>query len=162
MTVETGAIVAGANTYVTPAEIAARSDELGMALLVDEEILAAQSAEYLESFGPRFKGERVTRDQPMSWPRKNAVIEGWEWKETEIPRTVISAQLAIAMAINSGEDPRNPTPVELPVVSEKIEGALEIKRANPNQPMKISKASAYTTLINALLRNNGMVVATRS
>ncbi len=158
ITVETGAIVTGANSYVSLTEARAYATARGMALPADDaecEAVLLKAMDYLESFDARFKGVRVQRDQPLSWPRSGAEIEGWDWASTEIPRQVINAQLALIIEVNAGEDPLNPPAATLPTVRKKV-GPLEVEYANPGSSMKVSKTAASTTLINLLLKNSGL------
>lgn len=159
ITVETGAIVTDANSYVSltdaRAYVAARGGVLSAVDATAEAVLL-KAMDYLESFDGRFKGDRVERDQPLSWPREGVIIEGWEWGSDEIPRQVIAAQLALVWEVNAGEDPNNPSAATLPVIRERVEGAVEVEYANPGVAMKVSKTQASRTIINTLLRNSGM------
>ena len=107
--------------------------------------------------GRRFLGLHVLveRDQPTAYPRKNLELEGWNWSSDEIPRQVISAQLALCLEINAGADPYNP-PDALPVVRKRVEGAVEVEYANPSKVSKVSKYQPSQTIINVLLKNNGL------
>lgn len=155
--VEDGSIVAGANTYVSLADARAYVVARGAALPVDDaeaEVVILKAMDYLESFGARFRGERIERDQPLSWPRSGVVIEDWAWGSDEIPRQVISAQLALVLEVNAGADPFNP-PDALPQIRKKV-GPLEVEYANPDRVSKVAKTSPSQTLINVLLQHSGL------
>lgn len=154
--VEDGSIVTGANSYVSVADLQAYANARGIIIATDESALLLKAMDYLESFDGRFKGSRVSRDQPMSWPREGATIEGWEWTKSEIPRQVINAQISLCIEIAEGEDPRNPSPAVLPVVGESVDGAVSVQYANPGQALKVSKTQASSTIIRLLLNNSGM------
>lgn len=160
ITVETGAIVTGANSYVSLASARAYALARGVTLSASDptlEPIVIKAMDYLESFGNRFKGERVERDQPLSWPRTGVEIENWSWSSDEIPRQVINAQLALIIEINAGTDPLNPAAnTDLPVVRERVEGAIDIEYANPGNVTKVSKTAPSTTLINLLLKQSGL------
>jgi len=159
ITVEDGSIVAGANSYVSLADAWDYAQARGVTLPTDDaeiEALIIRAMDYLESFDGRFKGDRVERDQPLSWPRDGVLIEAWPWRSDEIPRQVLNAQLALIIEIQNGEDPFNPSRATLPVVRERIEGAVEVEYANPGQSLKVSKTQASKTIINTLLRNSGL------
>ncbi len=159
ITVETGAIVTGANSYVSLDDAWDYARARGVTLPVDDgeaEAVILKAMDYLESFDGRFKGDRVERDQALSWPRDGVEIEGWEWGSDEIPRQVLNAQLALIIEINAGEDPYNSSRATLPVVRERIEGAVEVEYANPGQALKVSKTQASKAIINTLLRNSGL------
>jgi hypothetical protein len=157
--VEDGTLVTGANSYVTRDDAWDYAKARGVDLPACEDEIDAiiyKAMDYLESFSARFKGDRVDRDQALSWPRSGVVIESWPWTSEEIPRQVINAQLALIMEINAGVDPLNPTPSTLPVIGEKIVGAVEVQYANPGKALKVSKTQPSRTLINLLLRNSGL------
>ena len=153
---EDGSIVAGANTYVTAAELTDYGTARGITFTGDVEVLLLKAMDYLESLDGRFKGDRTERDQPLSWPRYGAVIENWSWASTEIPRQVVLAQLNLAIEIGDGHDPLNPTNDQLPVVRKKVDGAVEVEYANPGQALKVSKTQTSKTIINTLLKNSGL------
>lgn len=155
--VEDGSIVTGANSYASVADLQAYANARNIIIAEDESALLLKAMDYLESFDGRFKGKRVSRDQPLSWPREGATIEGWEWTKTEIPRQVINAQISLCVEIAGGEDPRNPSQATLPVVKEKVD-TLEVEYANPGQALKVSKTQASSTHIRLLLNNSGMFV----
>lgn len=155
--VETGSIVPGANSYVSLADARAYVAARGAALPSDDaeaEAVILKAMDYLESFSARFKGDRVNRDQPLSWPRVGAVIEDWSWGPAEIPRQVIAAQLALVLEVNSGIDPFNP-PDALPQVRKKV-GPIEVEYANPSSVSKVAKTSPSQTIVNLLLRHSGL------
>lgn len=157
--VEDGSIVAGANSYVTVADLISHATARGITLGLNApaiEALLIKAMDYFESFDGRFKGDRTERDQPLSWPRKGAVVEGWEWGETEIPRQVLNAQLALCLEIFAGDDPANPPAAELPVVRERVEGAVEVEYVNPGRVSKVTKTRPSDTHIRLLLKHSGL------
>jgi len=155
--VEDGSIVAGANSYVTEAEFITYAESRGVTIATadDADAMLIKAADYLESFAAQFKGVKVERDQSLSWPRSGAVIEDWEWSNDEIPRQVLNAQLAVALEIKAGEDPFNPS-TSLPVVSERVEGAVHVQYANPGGTLNVAKTQPSRTIINLLLKHSGM------
>ena len=157
VTVEDGTIVTGADSYVDETALTAYATARGITLATDATVLLYKAMDYLESFDGQFKGERTARDQPVSWPRSGAIIEGWHWNNAEIPRQVISAQLTLALEIEAGEDPNNPSAAVLPAVRKKVEGAVEIQYANPSQVLKVSKTQASRAIISTLLRRGGFM-----
>ena len=132
LTVETGAIVTGANSYVSRADAIAYASDRGVALAdsTATDAILIKAASYLESYRNKFKGELVSRDQPLAWPRYDAVIEGFSWATDEIPRQVVNAQLAVLLEINAGDDPFNPTPVVGPVTEKTVSGAVTVRYAS--------------------------------
>jgi len=156
VTVEDGSIVTGADSYVAEAALTAYATARGITLTTDETILLIKAMDFLESFDGRFRGDRTARDQPLSWPRSGAIIEGWHWTSAQIPRQVINAQLALAIEIDAGEDPNNPSAAVLPVVRKKVDGAVEVQYANPGQVLKVAKTQASRAIIRTLLKRSGL------
>jgi hypothetical protein len=155
--VETGSIIPGATSYVSVDDFRLYATSRGVVLPVSDDEAAAlllKAVDFMESYSGKFLGDRVTREQPLSWPRKGAVIENWPWAETEIPRQVLNAQLALAIEINAGEDPFNP-PANLPVVGETV-GPISVQYANPGTAQKVAKTSPSQTIIKTLIRNSGL------
>jgi len=157
--IEDGSQVSGANSYVTLAQVRAYGLSRGVALSEADATLEAQvieSMDYLESFADRFKGELVARDQPLSWPRIGAYIEGWNWTSVEIPRQVLNAVYSLVLEVHAGEDLFNPTAAALPAIKKRVEGAVAVEYANPGQSLKVKKTQKSRTHILLLLRNSGL------
>lgn len=155
--VEDGSIVASANSYVTRAELIAFAAARGVTV-ADEDATDAHivsATDYLETFSAQYKGDPVSRTQELSFPRSNVVIDGFEWNDSEIPRQLKLAQMQVALEIRAGEDPLNPT-AALPVIKERVEGAVEVAYVAPTGGFKLSKTSKARALINSLLRGGGM------
>lgn len=157
LTVETGAIVSGANSYVSRADAIAYAANRGVTLAdsTATDAMLIKACDYLESFANRYKGVPVDRDQPLAWPRYDAVIEGFSWSSDEIPRQVINAQLAVLLEINAGDDPFNPTPTVGPVTEKTVSGAVTVRYASGTSS-KVQKSRASDALINLLLDRSGL------
>ena len=157
--IENGTTPAGANSYVSLADARAYADARGVDLSTVNATLEAQmleSMDYFESYSKRFVGDISDRDQPLSWPRDNVIVEGWSWTNTEIPRQVISALLTIIIEIHEGEDHLNPAAVTLPKISEKVDCVIDVKYADPLTSLKVNKTMKSRSIINLLLKNSGM------
>jgi len=154
--IEDGSRVSGATSYITAAELAAHACARGLTLSRPPKVLIAESMDFLESFDKRFVGQRVARDQALSWPRTDVVLEGWSWSSAEIPRQVKNAQLALCIEADASQDLFNPPDAELPAIRKKVDGAVEIEYANPGQALKVNKTQKSRAHINILLNNNGM------
>lgn len=158
--VETGAIIAGANSYVSTSSARAYASSRGVTLPASNgelEPMIIKAMDFVESHSAQFVGERVQRDQPLSWPRTGAVVERWEWSSTEMPRQLINATLATVVEIAAGADPFNPPIAALPVIKERVEGAVELAYASPRGgDFKISKERAALVQLRTLLRNSGL------
>ena len=102
--VENGTIVAGANSYVTEAELADYATARGMTITPgDEELYLIEATDYLETLN--FIGDKVSKDQPLQWPRYHVYIDDWHYPDTEIPKELKNAQLVIALSMSQGNSP---------------------------------------------------------
>lgn len=157
LTVETGAIVTGANSYVSRADAILFAADRGVTLLdtAATDAMLIKAADYLESYASRYVGEQVQRSQPLAWPRSGAVVEGFEWSSTEIPRQVINAQLAVMLEINAGDDPFNPTPTVGPITEKTVSGAVTVRYASGTSS-KVTKSRASDAFIRLLLNRSGL------
>lgn len=160
VTVETGAIVTGADSYVSRADYIAYAATVGVTITDDAtaDVQLVKSAEYIDRHEANLKGYRVTRAQPMAFPRYDLYIEGWTWLETEIPRQLTLCQMMFALDINAGIDlynrPQNPN---LIAKKERVEGAIEVEYAvSESTGQKLSQTSTGDALLNSLLKSNGL------
>jgi hypothetical protein len=158
--VETGAIVANADSFVTQADFATYAASLGVVLgTVEAQKLALRNAAiYIGTFEPRLKGDKVERGQPLSYPRQNLILENFDWSDDEIPRQVQLCQMQLAIDINAGIDLYNlPASPSTSVKREKVDGAVEVEYA-VNNSMKLSRNSTSRALLSTLLKDGGLSV----
>ncbi len=102
---ETGAIVPNANTYGTEADLILYAEARGVTLTSSEALKAKliKAMDYLQ--GLNYKGTLVSPGvQPLPWPRKDAVIDGYEQPETAIPYNLIRAQYQLVIEQQNGID----------------------------------------------------------
>ena len=126
--VETGTIVAGADSYVSLTGARVIASAIGLTLPVadaDAEVALRKGRLYVDGYEPQFSGQRVSQTQPLAWPRQSAVLYGYYWPSSTIPPAVIDAQVMAASAIAGGA---NPWAVDdgKAVASEAVEGAVSI------------------------------------
>jgi len=67
ITVETGAIVAGANSYVSVVDLDAYLLLRGMTTSLDKEVMLIKAMDWLEI--QKYKGDQLTCDQVLQFPR---------------------------------------------------------------------------------------------
>jgi hypothetical protein len=100
LVIEDGSIVAGADSYVTVAEIKAYADKRGLTYPADDaqtEILATMATDYLQN--KCYIGELVSPNvQPLLWPRSDVWVNGLELSSTAIPDDIKNAQIELALA----------------------------------------------------------------
>lgn len=93
--IEDGSIVAGANSYVSVAEIRAYSEQRGIDLPAEDssvEIMAVNAFDYVESFQSQFPGYPTSDVQRTAWPRTGVVINCRTLPSNEIPWQLKEAQ----------------------------------------------------------------------
>lgn len=107
LVVETGAIVAGANSYVTLDEARAFAQDRGLALPPDDGDLSAKlilAADYLSAVDREYVGSLVASNQPLPWPRSGVVFNFEAYPEDEIPPSLKRAQILLAVEATKGVD----------------------------------------------------------
>jgi hypothetical protein len=129
--VETGAVVAGANSYATVAELRAYALNTGAVLPDDDlacEALLARAMQRMQ--GLDYKGERATRDQSLDWPRIGVVVDGFYYSSLQIPAQIKESQMAFAVAaVNMDLMPSTPANTAGPVISRTV-GPISTTYAN--------------------------------
>ena len=156
LTVETGAIVTGANSYVSRAEYIAAAALVGVTI-ADTDAADAQlvkAAQFIDAHESDLIGYKVERDQPMAYPRHSLVINRWSWSSTEIPTEVTDCQIALALEINAGIDIYNPAPVRTRK-REDIDGAVSVEYFGRDSDVTLGRNMRAMTLLHALLRRGG-------
>ena len=161
ITVETGAGITNSNSYVSRADYITYAATVGITIASndDADVQLIKAQEYIAAHEDNLIGDKVDRDQSISYPRHNLYIEGFSWDSDEIPKQVISCQLAYAIDLNSGEDlynrEANPTQI---VTKEKIEGVVEVEYSAPSSnTQKLSKSSTGDALLASLLKTNSFM-----
>ena len=160
LTVEDGSQVTGSDSYSSRADYIAYAATVGVTIADADaaDIQLVKAAEYIDRHEDNLKGDLVTRDQSMAFPRYNLYIDGWSWLSTEIPRQVILCQMIFALDINAGIDlynrPQNPN---LIAKKEKVD-VIEVEYAvGEATGQKLSKTSTGDALLNSLLNNSGLM-----
>ena len=73
--VEDGSVVAGANSYVTEAELTTYAADRGITLTAATDVLLIKAMDYIESLS--FIGTKFSEGQSLQWPRSNVYIDGF-------------------------------------------------------------------------------------
>ncbi len=145
--VEDGSIVAGANSYVTEDELSSYAINRGITLSGDADELLVRANDYLETL--KFKGDRLTKDQSLQWPRSSVWIDGFSIDDDEIPNDLKTAQLALSLEIDAGNDPL--APVERSTKKEKVD-VIEVEYMDGTRDS--TYAPSYQRYINKLVSGN--------
>lgn len=134
LVVETGAGLAGAESYISVADADARHTALGnSAWTGDDSVKEAalrKATEYMEqAFRSRWSGVRRTGTQALSWPRAYVLVDGYGVESDVVPSIVANACADLALKALS-EDLN--ADLERAVVRKKV-GPLETEydRASP-------------------------------
>lgn len=131
--VEDGTGVADANSYVSVADARTYASNRGIVLPSDDDEVAAmliRSTDYLEAQECRYQGKRTSSSQSLAWPRTGVFLNCDEVPSNVIPKSLIAAQVQLAMAINAGFDLQpNVSPQDY-VTREKV-GPIETEYADP-------------------------------
>lgn len=92
--------VADADTY-----FAARGNAVWADLTTEQkEQSLRKGADYMEAqYGQRWKGERVSMTQALSWPRDGVVVNGFEVPDDEVPQAVARANAEFAVRASAGD-----------------------------------------------------------
>jgi hypothetical protein len=147
--VETGSGVANANSYVSVANARVYAEARGVDFPADNDEAATmliRASDYLEAQECLYQGKRTSSAQSLAWPRVGVVLNCDEVPPNVIPKSLIAAQVQLAMAINAGFDLQpNVSPQDY-VTREKV-GPIETEYADPT---KVGIMPTFTAA-NALL-----------
>lgn len=96
--VETGEGLPNSNSYVTLAEFEAyAADRLEILPTAEKrESLLIRAMEYLESVKD-YKGQRISGDQELAWPRSAVYIDGFPLSKNKIPSLLKRAQMQLGI-----------------------------------------------------------------
>lgn len=92
LVIEDGTVVSGANSYVTLNEYRAWANARGITASDSDTVLeryVLRAMDYLEQL--MFIGNKANENQPLQWPRTEALIDGYYADATEIPSQVKKA-----------------------------------------------------------------------
>lgn len=138
--VEDGSIVTNANTYAAESDMTAAVAYKNITITGEYEQLLLQAMDYIE--GLNFIGVKLTKDQPLQWPRYDVYIDGYLMSTDYIPKELIKGQVEVAIAIDQGQDPLSA--IARNVKRKKVEG-LEIEYSD-----NASSTTINRTITNAL------------
>lgn len=111
LTVETGSIVSGADSYISIEDadtylVAAGNTDWEDADATDKEVALRKACRYVDSYyRVRWKGRKIERTQPLCWPRTGVYDEdGFAIEEYTIPEELRRAQCEAALRLFQGID----------------------------------------------------------
>jgi len=107
LVVETGAIVAGADSYISLSAARTYAASRGISISgVDAtaEVQLRKGFDYIEARRLRYQGVKANAGQVTQWPRLYAYLDGEEIDSATIPAILQYAQVHVAAAIEAGLD----------------------------------------------------------
>ena len=102
LVVENGTGLSNANAYVSVADADARHTLLGNSGWTGDaeakEAAIARATAYMEqAYRERWTGQRVNREQALSWPRYGVVVDSWAVDSNIVPAEIANACAALAL-----------------------------------------------------------------
>ena len=148
LVVETGAVVPGADSYVSLANARAFAASYGLALPADDaeaEAALRNGAVYVGLQEPSMCGRRVSASQSLAYPRQGVSLYGFALALAPgvIPPQVIHAQVVAAVEYGAGTDVRASSDGRV-TETERVEGAVTVSYFN-------NGATGATTTITAAM-----------
>ena len=114
-----------ANSYVSLSDAQTYATDRGYSVTLTAGQLI-RGADYVNSFGPRFSGEKVSPpSSTMQFPRTDAFLNDKYLDSNVIPELIKHAQIETALEIANNRDPQETTSTQV-VKKEKV-GDLEIE-----------------------------------
>jgi len=161
LTLETGAVVNGADSYVSRANLityaASRGTVVENSEDTDEHLRKA--FDYIDSLEPRLKGGRLNYSYASAFPRENLILDGYAWDSDEIPRQVTQLQYELALDLIAGVDIYNrPLSANNAKKRMRVEGVYEEEFAFSPAQARL-KRSRTIALQSKLCVKNGLSVA---
>ena len=154
LVVETGAVVEGANSYVSLADANQYLMDRGITTVLTEGQLL-RGADYVNSFRMRYKGYKQTNVlSNMQWPRAFAVIDNYLINSNVIPAVIPDAQVQAALEIALDRDPHETTSTR-PIKREKLD-VLEVEYdTQAGRYVPDYEYRKVDSLLRPLLKNTG-------
>jgi len=156
--IETGAIIAGANSYITATQAETLLNNVGQTFgdipTVTIETNLLRACRYLESFRARYQGTKTDPTQALQWPRTNVKIDGYAIDNDVIPEDLKLAQALSALVENDGTTLQETNNGQT-ILSESIAGAISVTYANNGASGNVNNYPMVETYLSALLKGRG-------
>ncbi|MGL4480851.1 MAG: DnaT-like ssDNA-binding protein [Aeromonas veronii] len=146
LVVETGAVVPGADSYVSLADARALAASYGITLPADDtaaEAALRNGAVYVGLQEPFMCGRRVSASQSLAYPRQGVSLYGFTLASDVIPPQIVHAQVVAAVEYGAGTDVRASSDGRV-TETERVEGAVTVSYFN-------NGATGATTTITAAM-----------
>jgi len=156
LVVETGAIVPGADSYVSLTDARALASGYGLALPADDiasEAALRNGAVYVGLQEPSMCGRRVSASQTLAYPRQGVSLYGFALASDVIPPQVIHAQVVAAVEYGAGTDVRASSDGRV-TETERVEGAVTVSYFNNGVTGATTTITAALDAMRPLLRGS--------
>lgn len=160
LTIEDGTIISGAQSYAAASDLTTYADLRGATLPTTDAEKEALLMQAMDALNDRcWKGERVSTEQVLAWPRAGVYRDGQLLPHDEIPRELFYGQMALAIAANSTTlMPTTEAQGKGPVTEERVEGAVTVKYANPGKVLSVAAVADADALLRVLECRSGLTV----
>tara|TARA_R100000951_G_C2584224_1_gene162889 strand:+ start:108 stop:581 length:474 start_codon:yes stop_codon:yes gene_type:complete len=140
LVIEDGSIVSGANSYITIANYKSWADDRGISYSTDSKIEQSifRAMDWFER--QMFIGNKANENQPLQWPRTEALIDGYYVDATEIPNQVKTALYEVTTVDLAGNSEFNTQ--DRKTSKEKV-GDIEVTYADNSENRIISPALTF-------------------
>lgn len=160
LTVETGAGAADAEAFISVADadayFAARGNATWAALdTAAKEQNLRKGAEYLEAFY-RWKGDRATTTQALSWPRAGVTVDGVDVASDAVPVAIQRANAELAVRASAADLAAD----EGPQVKQEAVGPISVTYADGAR--QNPRYAAVDAMLAAYVRGGGAVQVVRA
>jgi hypothetical protein len=153
--IEDGSVVDGAQSYAAASDLvtyASLRDEDLTAVEAEQEALLVKAMDALQ--GRCWKGDRVSYDQDLAWPRYGVYRDNQLLPSDEIPDELTDGQMALAMAaIDSDLTPTFDANAKGPITEETVHGAVTRKYATPTRVSLVAAVTSAEKALRALMCN---------
>lgn len=155
LVIETGAVVAGANSYLSLADAQAFILARGLDETTMTEATMIQAFDYVNSFESQYQGSRVSADQTGSFPRYNVIINGFAFASDEIPQQLKDAQAYAAYYESQTVGILQPVTNGQTITHEEVTGAVAVDYADNGLSSETYSFPAISALLKPLFNAFG-------
>lgn len=156
LTIETGAIVPDADSYVDIEDVTLYANKRGVVLSDDTdeavERLIVKAMDFLETQEPQMQGTRVSAEQNLSWPRSGVYLNGFDVAEDSIPSLLKKALCQLALDADVFD--LMPTSNGREVIKEKVD-VIETTYSEAGSASPQPSLTAFYNILAPLLTSGG-------
>jgi hypothetical protein len=148
LVVENGSVVSGANSYITASEFRDWAFDRGITIAESDQAIERyilRAMDYFETLN--FIGNKANENQPLQWPRTEALIDGYYADATEIPVQVQRALYETTKVEIDGYSQYNT--IDRRTIREKV-GDIEVEYAS-NSESRIMTPALTASLAKIIL-----------